>query len=75
MTVVNGTFVLPQTKPKTQNEILLNSDGQESAVKDESFTVFGHVHMAKTAGSEINTMLASRYERLCGDKAGSAWIG
>jgi len=37
--------------------------------------VFGHAHMAKTAGTEINIMLASRYERVCGNKAASSWIG
>lgn len=30
--------------------------------------IFGHVHMAKTAGSEINGELAAHYERVCGHK-------
>ncbi|KAL7465532.1 hypothetical protein ACHAXS_005848 [Conticribra weissflogii] len=30
--------------------------------------IFGHVHMAKTAGTEINGLLASKYERVCGHK-------
>jgi len=30
--------------------------------------IFGHVHMAKTAGTELNGLLASRYERVCGHK-------
>ena len=30
--------------------------------------VYGHVHMAKTAGSEINGELASHFERVCGNK-------
>ena len=28
----------------------------------------GHVHMAKTAGTSLNGLLASRYERVCGHK-------
>ena len=30
--------------------------------------VFGHIHMAKTAGTEINGILAQRFERICGHK-------
>ena len=30
--------------------------------------VYGHVHVAKTAGTSINGMLATRYERVCGNK-------
>ena len=30
--------------------------------------IYGHVHMAKTAGTEINGMLSMRYERICGTK-------
>ena len=30
--------------------------------------VIGHVHMAKTAGTSVNGLLASRYERVCGNK-------
>ncbi|KAL3782072.1 hypothetical protein ACHAW5_000693 [Stephanodiscus triporus] len=30
--------------------------------------IFGHIHMAKTAGSEINGELAQRFERVCGHK-------
>lgn len=30
--------------------------------------IFGHVHMAKTAGTEINGELAAHYERVCGHK-------
>lgn len=31
-------------------------------------TVYAHVHMAKTAGTEINGMLSLMYERVCGHK-------
>jgi len=30
--------------------------------------IFGHVHMAKTGGTELNGLLASRFERVCGHK-------
>ena len=30
--------------------------------------IFGHIHRAKTAGTEINGELASRFERICGHK-------
>mmetsp|Transcript_5694 Transcript_5694/g.12408 ORF Transcript_5694/g.12408 Transcript_5694/m.12408 type:complete len:372 (-) Transcript_5694:501-1616(-) len=39
------------------------------AVNDD--IVYGHVHIAKTAGSEINGLLATRYERVCGNKGNS----
>ncbi|KAL7571337.1 hypothetical protein ACA910_007654 [Epithemia clementina (nom. ined.)] len=31
-------------------------------------TIYGHVHMAQTAGSNINGALAAQYERVCGSK-------
>lgn len=34
--------------------------------------IFGHVHMAKTAGSEINGLLSVNYERVCGNKGYSS---
>jgi len=52
------------------------SDVADSRLANETMIpLFGHAHMAKTAGSEINTVLASRYERVCGNKASSAWVG
>ena len=30
--------------------------------------IIGHLHMAKTAGTEINGELAAHYERVCGNK-------
>ena len=30
--------------------------------------IFGHIHMAKTAGTEINGELAAHFERVCGHK-------
>jgi len=52
-------------------------DERESAAasyKNDPFRVFAHVHMAKTAGSEINVLLASPFERVCGNKADSTSI-
>ncbi|KAH7624783.1 hypothetical protein NADE_002006 [Nannochloris sp. 'desiccata'] len=36
------------------------------SVKDS--TIYGHVHMAKTAGPTLNGELAARFERVCGHK-------
>ncbi len=30
--------------------------------------IYGHVHMAKTGGTELNGLLAMGYERVCGHK-------
>lgn len=30
--------------------------------------IYGHVHVAKTGGTELNGLLASKYERVCGNK-------
>lgn len=30
--------------------------------------IFGHVHVAKTAGTSINGILANKFERVCGHK-------
>jgi len=34
-------------------------------------TIYGHVHMAKTGGTNLNGMLALNYERVCGHKGNS----
>ena len=34
-------------------------------------TIFGHWHLAKTAGTTINGVLANRFERVCGNKGNS----
>ncbi|CAB9530705.1 expressed unknown protein [Seminavis robusta] len=31
-------------------------------------TIYGLIHVAKTAGTEINKMLSNKYERVCGNK-------
>lgn len=35
---------------------------------DAARTVYGHIHIAKTAGTSLNGMLAARYERVRGEK-------
>lgn len=30
--------------------------------------IYGHIHMAKTAGTSLNGLLAARFERVCGHK-------
>eukprot|EP00542_Grammatophora_oceanica_P009133 CAMPEP_0194044652 /NCGR_PEP_ID=MMETSP0009_2-20130614/16090_1 /TAXON_ID=210454 /ORGANISM="Grammatophora oceanica, Strain CCMP 410" /LENGTH=279 /DNA_ID=CAMNT_0038689229 /DNA_START=141 /DNA_END=980 /DNA_ORIENTATION=+ len=48
-----------------------NKDRQPPQGFIHSDITYGHVHMAKTAGTEINGMLASRFERVCGHKGNS----
>jgi len=52
----------PDTKHATTPAIL------ESSTKKDAFVLYGHVHMAKTAGSFINGALALQNERVCGHK-------
>ena len=52
----SGMLHTDNRKPENDNGILSNS------------VVFGHLHMMKTAGTEINGLLASRFERVCGHK-------
>jgi hypothetical protein len=42
----------PRTRSKTRN----------------SNKIYGHVHIAKTAGTSLNGILANKYERVCGHK-------
>lgn len=50
----------------------LESHQDDTKKTDEGFhhsqVVYAHVHIAKTAGSEVNGVLAARYERVCGEK-------
>jgi len=60
----NNAGMLSTDNRKPENDTgILSADDR----KPNSF-VFGHLHMAKTAGSEINGLLASRFERVCGNK-------
>lgn len=36
--------------------------------QNEKLIWYGHVHMAKTAGTSLNGMMAAQYERVCGHK-------
>lgn len=39
-----------------------------TAGSNHSNIIYGHVHVAKTAGTEINGILAARYDHVCGNK-------
>jgi hypothetical protein len=47
-----------------------SSDDNDVSVKMATTTnkIYGHVHIAKTAGTSLNGMLANKYERVCGHK-------
>ena len=65
----NETAVAIQTAappPPAQWNLSSSSSSPAGFVPYEK--IFGHVHMAKTAGSEINGELAAHYERVCGHK-------
>ena len=78
-TIKNGTFINEYSDknsildPKTVN--LLPHDERSTGQADSSNhgwvrpdVIYGHVHMAKTAGTEINGELAMHFERVCGHK-------
>ena len=37
-------------------------------VMDQTNPIYGHIHIAKTAGTTLNGVLAMKYERVCGHK-------
>jgi hypothetical protein len=41
---------------------------RRAASSNHSDTIYGHVHMVKTAGTNLNGLLASRYDHVCGNK-------
>jgi len=49
-------------QPENDTGILSANDRKPNSV------VFGHLHMMKTAGTEINGLLASRFKSVCGHK-------
>ena len=42
--------------------------GETSIDHRTATMIYGHVHVAKTGGTELNGLLASKYERVCGNK-------
>ncbi|CAB9498825.1 expressed unknown protein [Seminavis robusta] len=52
---------------KTTTSNLRNTNGRTTSTTSTTI-VYGHVHMAKTGGTNLNGMLATRYERVCGHK-------
>ena len=59
---------IPETLLQLQNDTLSIPVQENSTGFVRYDKMFGHVHMAKTAGSEINGELAAHYERVCGHK-------
>mmetsp|Transcript_3234 Transcript_3234/g.4262 ORF Transcript_3234/g.4262 Transcript_3234/m.4262 type:complete len:324 (+) Transcript_3234:140-1111(+) len=47
---------------------LLRASSQQSLPYQKSGTVYGHVHIAKTSGSNLNGMMSVRYSHVCGNK-------
>ena len=48
--------------------MLSTRTGDQSADTFGHGKLYGHLHMAKTAGTSLNLLLAARYERVCGHK-------
>jgi hypothetical protein len=58
-------YIVP---PRSSVVFAATGRGDKNVHQDEVAVVFGHVHLAKTAGTEINGELASHFERVCGHK-------
>jgi hypothetical protein len=60
------------TRGWRQSDSELNTSHSSSAIGwVRPDTIFGHFHIAKTAGTTINGALANRFERVCGHKGNS----
>lgn len=53
-------------RQETPNYVFINNVNMSFMNNDT--VIYGHIHMAKTAGTDINGKLALRYERVCGHK-------
>ena len=42
--------------------------GAVGNVNNSKNIIYGHVHMAKTGGTNVNGILANKFERVCGHK-------
>ena len=52
----------------TKNLMVSSSTCQNETGYIRYERIFGHLHIPKTAGTDINGELAARYERICGHK-------
>ena len=74
LVVVVGIFHMTLTKINSlelRNEIIkVKSEHKcnRNDKVDNNNVVYGHIHMAKTAGSTINGRLSLDFERVCGNK-------
>jgi hypothetical protein len=57
--------------PRTTTSVVQDSRTGGGNVHQDVAVVYGHVHMAKTAGTTINGELALHFERVCGNKGWS----
>lgn len=58
---------IPRTSARVKTKTMQVDEGTDDGCSGGN-KIFGHVHMAKTAGTEINGELAAHFERVCGHK-------
>lgn len=46
----------------------VRKNGTSLPIPSAPLTVYGHVHIAKTAGTTLNGRMASRFDNVCGHK-------
>ena len=55
--------------PQNQSNVPTTSSSSSSSTGiNSSYPVYGHIHVAKTAGTSLNVYMASTYTRVCGHK-------
>ena len=65
------SFSSTNKKLATTNDSNKNATALASTGWIQPDTIFGLLHMAKTAGTTINGQLANQFERVCGNKGWS----
>ncbi len=66
-----GVFELGREIGQVESSDLFHRQLRSRSLKDcggHAKKIFGHVHMAKTAGTSINGVAANKFERVCGHK-------
>lgn len=46
----------------------VDTEKKDNLTRQRSNVIYGHVHMAKTGGTNVNGMFANTFERVCGNK-------
>jgi len=62
------TALSSSIKKKTNAVQLQHSVVSSNSATSTSNTVYGHVHIPKTGGSNLNGLLAAKYDNVCGNK-------